>query len=115
MSLLQSANPNVNLAEQELAREFNALAHPARIQILRYLSSADGCCCKDVVGQFGLAQSTVSQHLKILVDAGFLRMRQDGQKSRYAINQEAMQRVALYVNDLVAASEPCCRAREEEI
>src|SRR5690606_41643145 len=106
MSLLQSTNPNINLAEQELAREFNALAHPARIQILRYLSSADGCCCKDVVGQFGLAQSTVSQHLKILGDAGFLLMRPDGQESRYALHQEAQQRLALDANDPVAASVP---------
>jgi ArsR family transcriptional regulator len=115
MSLIQQNNPNGTVSEHELARMMNALAHPARIQILRYLSSADGCCCKDVVGQFGLAQSTVSQHLKILVDAGFLLMRPDGQKSRYAINQEALQRLALNVNDLVAASGPCCQAREEQI
>src|SRR5690606_13349618 len=115
MSLLQSANPNINLSEQEPAREINALAHPARIQILRYLSSADGSCCKGVVGQLGLAQSTDSQLLKILVDAGFLLMPPDGQKSRYAINQEALQRLALNVNDLVAASVPCCKGQQEQI
>ena len=56
--------------DQHLADMFAALAHPARIRILRHLAGHSACNCKQVVGEVKLAQSTVSQHLKILVDAG---------------------------------------------
>lgn len=87
--------------EQKLARELNALAHPARIRILRYLSDVRSCCCKDVVQQLDLAQSTVSQHLKVLLDVGLLRMEPDGQKSRYAVNHPALQTVAVAINEVL--------------
>lgn len=69
-----------------LARDLGALAHPVRLQILRHLAEKDACCNKDVVARVGLAQSTVSQHLKILVDAGLVIFSQDAQRSRYRIN-----------------------------
>lgn len=82
------------------------MAHPARIQILRYLSGVSDCCCKDVVQQLDLAQSTVSQHLKILLEVGLLRMEPDGQKSRYAVDHAALQTLAVAVNDIVTMSAP---------
>ncbi|MDZ5696267.1 metalloregulator ArsR/SmtB family transcription factor [Chelativorans sp. M5D2P16] len=78
-----------------LSRGLAALAHPVRIEILCHLSGAGACCCKDVVdrlhmAQLHLAQSTVSQHLKVLIDAGLVRMRPERQRSRYTVNREAL-------------------------
>jgi DNA-binding transcriptional ArsR family regulator len=73
-----------------VAAKLAALAHPTRIDILRHLGAAQSCCCKDVVERFDLAQSTVSQHLKILVDAGLVRFAPDKQRSRYQIDRAAL-------------------------
>ena len=116
MNILDHHNdPAESCPAERLARELNALAHPSRILILRYLTQANGCCCKDVVGQFDLAQSTVSQHLKILVDAGFLLMQQDGQRSRYVVNREALQSLATAVNGFVASAVACCQDNEDQL
>jgi len=77
-------------SSSEVAAKLAALAHPTRIEILRHLGAAQSCCCKDVVERFDLAQSTVSQHLKILVDAGLVRFAPDRQRSRYEIDREAL-------------------------
>ncbi|GGA80276.1 hypothetical protein GCM10011385_38170 [Nitratireductor aestuarii] len=89
-----------NCSAERLSRELNALAHPVRLQILSYLTRVNGCCCKDVVCQFDLAQSTVSQHLKILLEAGLLEMKPQGQRSQYSPNREALQSLASAVNRL---------------
>ena len=57
----------------ELAQVAKALAHPIRVQIVRILSSAEHCMCGDLVEQLPVAQSTVSQHLKVLKEAGLVR------------------------------------------
>ncbi|WP_064608412.1 ArsR/SmtB family transcription factor [Photobacterium sp. J15] len=58
--------------EQALANAAKALAHPARIRILRILARQQGCLNSDLVSELGLAQSTVSEHLRILKVAGFV-------------------------------------------
>jgi len=92
----------------ELAVRLGALSHPARLEILKHLAARECCCCKDVVGRLDLAQSTVSQHLKILVEAGLVRVRADRQRSLYEINHRAMADTASGVAALVAS---CCPAR----
>ena len=82
-----------------------ALAHPARLRILRYLACRDSCFCTDVVGEFDLAQSTVSQHLKVLVAAGLVRMRAEHSKSRYEIDREAMASLSRTLTQLIGS---CC-------
>lgn len=77
-----------------MARKLAALAHPVRLRLLRNLGSADSCCVKDLVGRIGLAQSTVSQHLKVLVEADLVRFRTDRQSSRYTINAGALRDLA---------------------
>jgi ArsR family transcriptional regulator len=77
-------------SSSEVAAKLAALAHPTRIEILRHLGLTQSCCCKDVVERFDLAQSTVSQHLKILVDAGLVRFAPDKQRSRYQIDRDAL-------------------------
>lgn len=80
--------------DELLARQLAALSHPARLALLRCLGERDACCVKDLVGRVGLAQSTVSQHIKTLLDAGLVTYRPDRQTSRYSLNSEALGAVA---------------------
>ena len=77
--------PNDDRVE-ELARLAWALAHPARVRILRMLLGQDTCVCGEIVDQLPLAQSTVSQHLKILKESGLVQGEVDGLKVCYYIN-----------------------------
>lgn len=88
-----------------LASRFAALSHPARIEILRHLASHDCCCCGDVVKKLDLAQSTVSQHLKVLVEAGLVSFEPDRQRSRYRIDRQALAALSNSVETLVKS---CC-------
>ena len=92
-------------SDNVLSRRLAALAHPARIEILRHLACTDSRCCKDVVGAFDLAQSTVSQHLKVLVDAGLVAFATDGKRSRYRIDRAALESLRADI-DLVLSG--CC-------
>lgn len=89
-----------------LATRFAALSHPARIEILRHLASHDCCCCGDVVKKLDLAQSTVSQHLKVLVEAGLVTFEPDRQRSRYRVDRKALAGLTISVSTLV---DTCCR------
>lgn len=90
---------------RSIAGQLGALAHPARIHILQHLSGCDACCCKDVVERLDLAQSTVSQHLKVLVDARLVRMSSEGQRSRYEVDRAALAKLSRSVGGLLDA---CC-------
>ena len=61
-----------SLKENKLAKYAKALAHPARVSILNLLASKHTCVCGDIVDELPLSQSTVSQHLKELKEAGCL-------------------------------------------
>lgn len=74
-----------------LARYIKALAHPARIAIMKLLSHRDTCICNDIVRELPLAQSTVSQHLKELKDAGLIQGNINPPRVKYCINQENWQ------------------------
>lgn len=92
-----------------LSRQLAALGHPARIDIMRHLSCEDGRCCKDVVGVLDLAQSTVSQHLKVLVEAGLVDLFIEGKRSRYCINRAAFNDLMHDMNTLFSKciARPC--------
>src|SRR5689334_11516211 len=77
---------------EELARFAKALAHPARIQILQFLSTVDACFVGNIVSYLPLAQSTVSQHLKVLKEAGLIQGTIEGQHTCYCIDPERMAR-----------------------
>lgn len=78
--------------DQVLARRIKALGHPARLGIVRALLEVggDGCCCSEIVNHLPLAQSTVSQHLKVLREAGFIRGEISGPRSCYCLDREAL-------------------------
>lgn len=75
--------------EDAVAALAKALAHPARIRILRLLLATPGCIGGDIVEAVGLAQSTVSEHLRILKAAGVIRGEIDGPRICYALNPAA--------------------------
>ena len=86
-----------------MADRLAALSHPARIAILRHLASHDACCCKDVVERLDLAQSTISQHLKILVAAGLVQFTPEKQRSRYKVDRAALSALSRDFNHLLGA------------
>ncbi len=88
------------LADQELAALAKAIAHPARVQILRLLARKSACVCGDIVDELPLAQSTVSQHLKVLKGAGLIRGDVDGPRVCYCIEPRALRRVKVLVAGL---------------
>ena len=75
-----------------LAELFRALAHPARIAILRALAERGECVCGEIVEVLPLAQSTVSQHLKQLRESGLITGEVEGVKSCYCINKRSVER-----------------------
>lgn len=77
-------------ANQHLARLAKALAHPARVAIIRLLVRHDGCIVGDIVDELPLAQSTVSQHLKQLKKAGLIRGDVDGPRVCYCVEPGAV-------------------------
>ncbi len=79
---------NYHETTEELARFAKAISHPTRIAILRHLESQSCCFTGDLVEVFPLAQSTISQHLKELKDAGLIQGELKPPKIKYCINQE---------------------------
>lgn len=87
-------------ADEALAALAKAIAHPARVQIVRMLAQIDGCVCGDIVDKLPLAQSTVSQHLKVLKDAGLVCGTIEGPRVSYCIDPAGLRRLRLLVAGL---------------
>uniref|UniRef100_A0A832I0W4 ArsR family transcriptional regulator n=1 Tax=Eiseniibacteriota bacterium TaxID=2212470 RepID=A0A832I0W4_UNCEI len=86
--------------DERLATLAQALAHPVRVAIVRLLSERGECVCGSIVDQFPLAQSTVSQHLKVLKEAGLVAGEVDGPRVCYCVNREAVERFKTLVGAL---------------
>lgn len=84
-------------ADEELAALAKAIGHPARVRILRLLSQREAKVCSQIVGELPLAQSTVSEHLRVLREAGLIRAREDGARVGYCINYEVLRRLKALV------------------
>jgi predicted transcriptional regulator len=75
--------------QNKLASLMKALAHPARIAILQQLIKSNACICGDLVNELGLAQATISQHLKELKNAGLIKGTIDGASVCYCIDEKS--------------------------
>lgn len=75
---------------ERFAAYCKALGHPTRVQIVRLLMDVETCVCGDIVEKLPLAQSTVSQHLKVLKDAGLVKGEIDGPRTCYALDHDAL-------------------------
>jgi ArsR family transcriptional regulator len=87
-------------ADEELALLAKAIGHPARVKILRLLTRKEACVCADIVDELPLAQSTVSQHLKVLKEAGLIRGDVDGPRTCYCLEPRTVRRLKALVGAL---------------
>jgi len=97
--------------QNKLASMMKALAHPARIAIIQYLVKVQGCICGDLVEELGLAQATISQHLKELKNAGLIKGTIDGTSVCYCIDGKVWNQYrAIFDSFFVAYSQKndCC-------
>lgn len=91
----------------KVSEKLAALAHPVRLNILEHLSRSGECACRDVVEKLPLAQSTVSQHLKVLLEAGLITHERAAQRSSYRLNRDGLRAVSQQLNAIV---DKCCTA-----
>ncbi len=98
-----------NSRQNELAIIFKVLANPARIAILQYISGQKACICNDIVDEIGLAQPTISQHLKELKSIDLIKGAIDGKKICYCINLEKWKEIQDLLNSFFDKTKfNCC-------
>jgi ArsR family transcriptional regulator len=98
VSLATQASPAV---DQELAQLARAVGHPARIRIMRLLLARNACYCGQLVDELGLAQATVSQHLKVLKDAGLIVGEIEGLRTCYCASRERLAELHALLGELL--------------
>lgn len=92
-----------------LAAIAKVFAHPARIAIIKYISEQKDCICNDIVDEIGLAQPTISQHLKVINEAGLLSGNFKGKSICYCLNSERMDEFQNLLNKyLDRTKRNCC-------
>ncbi|MDB5507255.1 MAG: ArsR family transcriptional regulator [Devosia sp.] len=92
------------MEDDDLAAMMRALGHPVRLSILRILArpAASGCCCTDVTQCLPLAQSTVSQHIKVLLDAGLIDRHARGTRNCYSLRKERLDALGASYTGLIS-------------
>jgi ArsR family transcriptional regulator len=99
-----------------LADRLKALGHPARLEILRVLAARGTCVCGEVVKVMPLSQATVSQHLKVLKEAGLICGRIDGKNSCYGLDPDGIAELRVALDTLLdGLSSACCATAESEM
>lgn len=89
-----------DLVDMRMAAMAKALGHPARLRILRLLAHTPGCIGGDIVEAVGLAQSTVSEHLRILKEAGVIEGQIDPPRVCYSLSPGALQPLSALIEEL---------------
>ena len=97
-----------NLKQNELAKIFKVLSNPARIAILQYISKQESCICNDIVDEIGLAQPTISQHLKELKSIDLIQGEIEGKKVCYCINLKKWSAVQQLLNAFFNTTKTNC-------
>jgi len=92
-------------SQNRLAALAKAVGHPARIAILQFLAKQQSCVCGSIVEEVGLAQATVSQHLKALKEAGLITGTISGVSTCYCIDQKGISELREMLNGLL---DNCC-------
>lgn len=107
-----SKSEEFSVRDNRVAEFAKAIAHPARVAILRVLMEEQSCICGDIVDRLPLSQSTVSQHLRELKNAGLIRGEIDGPRVCYCIDPDAWKDLSDTMNKLFTAFKPqeisCC-------
>jgi len=98
--------------QNQIARVAKAFGHPARVAILQYLFKTDACICGDLVDEIGLAQPTISQHLKELKNLGLIKGNIEGTSVCYCIDTENWSQmktvISQFLNQDLQDKEQCC-------
>ena len=97
--------------DNKIALYAKALAHPARVAIIQMLLKKQACICGDIVDELPLSQSTVSQHLKELKNAGLIKGEIEGVTTCYCIDEKEWLQAKLYLGSLLnspVSIKKCC-------
>lgn len=102
-----------NSQQNEIAIAAKAFAHPARIAIIQYLIKSNACVNGDLVQELGLAQATISQHLRELKEIGIIKGSIEGARISYCINSDRWNEIREQFNKLFDAwssdhDQDCC-------
>ena len=99
-------------SQNQLAAIAKVLGHPARIAILEFIIKQPSCICGDLVEEIGLAQATISQHLKELKNSGIIQGTIEGTSICYCINQNNWKKTSNLLNNFMnirlASNDSCC-------
>ena len=97
-----------NHSQNQMAIIFKVLANPARIAILQYISKQESCICNDIVDEIGLAQPTISQHLKELKSINLIKGEIEGKKVCYCINLDTWSTIQKTLNTFFNTTKSNC-------
>jgi DNA-binding transcriptional ArsR family regulator len=100
------------LDDDRIAELAKALSHPARVHIVRMLASQSECTGADIFSGLPLAQSTISEHLRVLKEAGLVHGRAVGTATIYCVEAEPLAQLASAIAE-IAASTPSCSSAEK--
>lgn len=107
-----SETPSATMDAETIALLAKALAHPARVRIIAFLLSKPGCIGGDIVDEVGLAQSTVSEHLRILKASGIVTGTIDYPRVCYSLDPSALGPIRGLIEAIAArppdGEAPCC-------
>lgn len=105
-------NPTSGL--ESIATACKALANPVRLRIMQLLAERACCTCGDVVDSLPLSQATVSQHLKVLGEAGLISASIDGTRSLYRVDAARLGELGTMFGTLFETLENCCRRVDDD-
>ena len=103
------------MQDDDIAAIMRALGHPVRLNILRILANRQReCCCADVTEELPLAQSTVSQHIKVLLDAGLIERKPRGTRNCYIVQHDRLAALGAAYTGMIAGFGPVPAQLESE-
>jgi len=100
ITVKQEESKAIFMDADQFSKVCKALGHPARVRIVEYLQGVDQCICGEIVDMLPLAQSTVSQHLKILKDSGLIKGIIEGPRTCYCLDRSMLDLFKYKANDL---------------
>lgn len=111
--MAQNKTNKFNKRQIRIAELAKALSHPARIAILELLGKRAECICGDITDKLPLAQSTVSQHLKVLKKSGLIKGKVDGTRVCYCLDEEAIREFEEVIANMIqklrtSINQNCC-------
>ncbi len=105
----QKLRSNDSLTHEKTAEMLKALGHPVRLKVIQHLLSQACCCCGELCDCFDHSQSTISQHLGVLKDAGVLTANKDGTRMLYSIDPTAFEYLGIVFDGFSKQAKGLCK------